>query len=78
MGCPASAGEYCGDKSEVPMPQRPEHSPGEPAPSAGTYEQLNVFGRSNGIRVDMNHGHPFPQAPVGHTSRSVEGDREEC
>ena len=25
--------------------QRPDHAPGEAAPVAGTYEQLNIFGR---------------------------------
>jgi hypothetical protein len=60
------------------MPQRSEHFPGDPAPSAGTYEQINIFGRPNRVCVDMNHGHPFLQAPVGHTWRQVEGDSEKC
>jgi hypothetical protein len=35
------------------MSGRPERAPGDPAPAAGAYEQLNIFGRPNGIRVDM-------------------------
>jgi hypothetical protein len=38
------------------MPYQPEHAPGEPAPAAGTYEQVNVFGHPNGIRVCMSTG----------------------
>ena len=49
------------------MAQRPEHAPGEPAPAAGTYEQLNIFGRPIGIRVNVTHGHPLPPAPQGQT-----------
>ena len=49
------------------MSQRREHRPGEPAPAAGTYEQVNIFGRPTGIRVDMDHGHPLPAAPIGHS-----------
>jgi hypothetical protein len=56
--------------------ERPEHAPGDPAPAAGRYEQTNIFGRPNGIRVEMSHGHPFPQAPVGHFWRAVEADDE--
>jgi azurin len=48
------------------MAQRPEHAPGEAAPIAGTYEQLNVFGQSTGVRISVPHGHPLPAAPVGH------------
>jgi hypothetical protein len=33
---------------------------------AGTYEELNIFGRPTGIRVNVEHGHPLPSAPVGH------------
>jgi hypothetical protein len=54
-----------------------EHASGESAPAAGTYEQINIFGHPNGIRVDMNHGHPFPQAPIGHFWRAVKGGRGE-
>ncbi len=60
------------------MPQPPEYFPGDPAPAAGTYEQVNIFGRPNGVRVDMSHGDPFPQAPVGHTWRAVERKSEQC
>ena len=58
------------------MSERPEHAPGDLAPAAGTYEQLNIFGRPNGIRVDVSYGQPFPRAPVGHLWRSVEVDGE--
>jgi hypothetical protein len=60
------------------MTGRLEHTPGEPAPAAGTYEQLNIFGQPSGIRVDVSHGHPFPSVPVGHSWRSVEVDGEDC
>jgi hypothetical protein len=60
------------------MAQRPEHRPGEPAPTGGTYEQLNILGQPNGIRADVPHGHPLPRAPVGHVWRLVgeDGDDE--
>lgn len=56
------------------MPQRPEHSPGEPAPWGGLYEQLNIFGQPNGIRVDVAQGHPMPAAPIGHFWRMADRD----
>jgi hypothetical protein len=59
------------------LAQRPEHAPGEPAPVAGTYEQLNMFGRPTGIRVNMTHGHPLPPAPLGHNWTLVEEDTTE-
>jgi hypothetical protein len=46
---------------------RDEHAPGEPAPSAGTYELLNVFGSPTGLRVYVMHEHPLPAAPKGHS-----------
>jgi hypothetical protein len=58
------------------MPQWPEHSPGDPAPSAGTYEQINIFGRPNGVRVDIAQGHQLPAAPIGHVWRQAEGNDE--
>jgi hypothetical protein len=60
------------------MAQRPEHSPGEATPAAGIYEQLNIFGRPNGIRVTSMEKHPFPKAPVGHSWTLVEEDSAEC
>ncbi len=48
------------------MTERPEHAAGEPAPAAGTYEQLNIFGSPTGVRVKMTRGHPLPAAPRGH------------
>lgn len=56
------------------MAQRPEHAPGETAPAAGTYEQLNIFGRPTGIRVNVAHGHPLPPAPRGHSWMLFEED----
>src|ERR1700729_3232044 len=46
------------------MPERSEHTSGDPAPADGTYEQVNVFGRPNGIRVGMSQGQPFPPGPA--------------
>ena len=60
------------------LAQRPEHAPGETAPAAGTYEQLNIFGRPTGIRVNVAHGHPLPSAPVGHNWTLAEEDMTEC
>jgi hypothetical protein len=57
---------------------RPEYAPGDTAPAAGVYEQLNIFGSPNGIRVDMILGHPFPLAPVEHLWRAVQVDGEEA
>jgi hypothetical protein len=60
------------------LAQRPEHAPGEAAPAAGIYEQLNIFGRPTGIRVNVGHGHPLPSAPVGHTWTLADDNRTEC
>jgi hypothetical protein len=49
------------------MAQRPEHAPGDAAPAAGTYEQLNIFGRPISIQVTLLRNHPFPEAPIGHS-----------
>jgi azurin len=56
--------------------QRPEHAPGEAAPIAGTYEQLNVFGRPTGVRINVTHCHPLPAAPVGHNWALTEAASE--
>jgi hypothetical protein len=55
------------------MAPQTEHSPGDPAPSAGGYERINIFGHPNGIRVDIAQGHPLPAAPIGHFWRQVDG-----
>ena len=60
------------------LAQRPEHAPGETAPAAGTYEQLNIFGRPTGIWVNVAHGHPLPSAPLGHNWTLAEEDTTEC
>jgi hypothetical protein len=44
-----------------------EHAPGEAAPVAGNYEQLNVVGQPTGVRANVGQGHPLPPAPRGHT-----------
>jgi hypothetical protein len=51
-----------------------EHASGEAALATGTYEQVNIFGRPNGIRVEMLAGQPFPSSPIGHLWRAVERD----
>jgi hypothetical protein len=48
------------------MTQRPEHAAGEPAPAAGIYEQLDIFGSPTGIRAKVMCGHLLPAAPLGH------------
>jgi hypothetical protein len=48
------------------MAQRPTHAAGHPAPASAIYEQVNVFGSPTGIRVHVPHGHPLPEAPIGH------------
>jgi hypothetical protein len=58
--------------------ERPDHAPGDAAPAAGIYEQLNIFGRPTGIRVNVEHGHPLPSAPVGHNWTLADDDRAEC
>jgi len=47
--------------------QRLEHAPGDAAPAAGTYEQLNIFDRPISIQVTLLRNHPFPEAPIGHS-----------
>lgn len=49
--------------------------PGTPAPRAGSYEQLNVFGRSVGPTVSVAAGEPLPSAPRGFTWRWVDETR---
>jgi hypothetical protein len=56
------------------MTRRHEHTPGEAALAAGTYEQLNILGRSTGIRAVLTRGDPLPNAPVGHVWRLIDED----
>jgi hypothetical protein len=63
---------------ENDMAQRTEHAPGEAAPAAGVYEQLNIFGRPTGIRITVAHKHSLPGAPHGHTWAVIEEDAAEC
>jgi hypothetical protein len=60
------------------MAQRPEHAPGDAAPVAGTYEQLNIFGRPIGIQVTLLRNHPFPEAPIGHSWVSADKNEDGC
>jgi hypothetical protein len=60
------------------MAQQSEHAPGTPAPTAGIYEQLNVFGSPTRLRVNMMHGHPLPPAPLGHSWMLVDDDADKC
>jgi hypothetical protein len=66
-----------GDQSAL-MSDRPTHPPGHPAPVTATYEQMNVFGSSTGIRVRVPRGHPLPNAPIGHGWVVAEEHLEEC
>ncbi len=56
------------------MFERPEYAPGTPAPSAGAYEQINIFGQPTGICINIARGHPLPRAPIGHWWRALEAD----
>jgi hypothetical protein len=60
--------------------QRPDQHLEMPRPAAGTYEQLNIFGRPTGIRVNVEHGHPPPSAPLGHNRTLADDDlsRRDC
>jgi len=52
-----------------------EYAPGTHAPSAGVYEQLNVFGAPTGLRVTMGQGEILPPAPHGCTWCIVESNQ---
>jgi hypothetical protein len=60
------------------MAERSEHDPGDPAPTEGEYEMLNIFGSLTGIRVNLMHGHPFPAAPRGHRWTLAGRNTAEC
>lgn len=59
------------------MARRLEHDPGEPAPTAGTYELVNIFGSPTGVRVEVAHGQALPAAPNGHSWIWSDGEPEE-
>jgi hypothetical protein len=44
---------------------------GTPAPYAGVYEELNVFGRPSGRVTVMDSGEAFPATPRGFTWRPL-------
>ena len=48
-----------------------ELSPGELAPTAGVYEELNVFGSGTGRVPDVRDGETLPAAPRGFSWRSL-------
>jgi hypothetical protein len=51
------------------MPASDDHRPGHPAPKAGVYRLLNVFGGAEETRAQVGLGQPLPAAPRGHTWR---------
>lgn len=52
-------------------PQDEEYEPGHPAPRAGLYEALNVFGRPAGRVVEVVQGEQLPQLPRGFAWRWI-------
>lgn len=48
-----------------------DFGPGQPAPDAGPYEELNVFGTRTGKVIDVRHGETLPAAPRGFSWRSL-------
>jgi hypothetical protein len=60
------------------MTQRPEHLPGQSAPTSALCEQMNIFDSPTGVRVKVMRGQPLPSAPTGHSWAVVEGDAGEC
>jgi len=48
-----------------------EHQPGEPAPNAGAYEELNVFGTPTGKVAVVSKDEEFPAAARGFTWRHL-------
>jgi hypothetical protein len=47
------------------MSRTPTHAPGDPAPVAGVYQQLNVFGTGTQTIVRVGRGEILPDAPIG-------------
>ena len=47
----------------------PTHAvlPNHPAPEAGDYEELNIFGTPTGKVATVAEGEPVPAAPLGYT-----------
>jgi hypothetical protein len=48
------------------MATRATYDAGQPAPSSATYEQINLFGASTGIKIQVQRGRPLPLTPIGH------------
>lgn len=47
------------------MASGPEHRPGDPAPAAGLYHEVNIFGTPTGKSVRVQRGEPLPPGPLG-------------
>jgi hypothetical protein len=60
---------------EALVPDNVECEPGSPAPRAGRYQQLNVFGTPVGTTIRVAAGEPLPAAPRGLTWRWVRETR---
>lgn len=48
-----------------------EHQPGDPAPSSGEYEELNVFGTPTGRIAEVAKGEQLPASARGFTWRPL-------
>jgi len=48
-----------------------DHQPGDPAPSSGDYEELNVFGTPTGRVVAVTKGERLPGTAIGFTWRPI-------
>jgi hypothetical protein len=46
-----------------------DHPPGHPAPAAGVYRLLNVFGTETEAAAHVAQGQPLPPAPWGYNWR---------
>jgi hypothetical protein len=51
------------------MPLSDDQRPGHPAPKAGVYRLLNVFGGAEKTRVEVRLGERLPAAPRGYSWR---------
>jgi hypothetical protein len=60
------------------MAQKLEHIPGDVAPIAGIYEQLNVMGQPTGVRAAVARNQQIPAAPLGYTWTLAEEPATEC
>ena len=56
------------------MTQRPEHLPGQSAPTSAIYEQMNIFNSPTGVRVKVVRGESTAVCPDGASWAVVEDD----